>query len=53
MVGLNRDQILESRSGKGTDIRAMKALHFAKRVLETNGEVSEADLAAVRDAGFS
>lgn len=53
MVGLKEDQIIGSRSGKGTDERATAALTFTKRVLNTKGQVSEADLNAVRAAGFS
>jgi uncharacterized peroxidase-related enzyme len=53
MVGLNHDQIIASRKGDGSSTKTTAALTFAKRVLETKGQVSEADLAAVRDAGFS
>jgi uncharacterized peroxidase-related enzyme len=53
MVGLKEDQIIGSRSGKGTDERATAALTFAKRVLDTKGQISEADLTTVRAAGFS
>jgi uncharacterized peroxidase-related enzyme len=53
MVGLNREQILASRKGDGSSLRTTAALTFAKRVLDTKGQISEADLAAVRGAGFS
>ncbi len=53
MVGLNHDQIVASREGDGSSPRTTAALTFAKRVLEAKGQVSEADLAAVSDAGFS
>lgn len=53
MVGLNHDQIVASRKGDGGSQKTSAALTFAKRVLETKGQVSEADLATVRDAGFS
>jgi uncharacterized peroxidase-related enzyme len=53
MVGLNHGQIVASREGDGGNQKTTAALTFAKRVLETKGQVSEADLAAVRDAGFS
>ena len=53
IVGLEPEQITESRQGNGGSDRATAALTFAKRVLETRGQVSETDLAAVRGAGFS
>jgi uncharacterized peroxidase-related enzyme len=53
MVGLNRDQIIASREGTGANPKNTAALTFAKRVLETKGQVDEANLTAVRDAGFS
>jgi uncharacterized peroxidase-related enzyme len=53
MVGLNHDQIVASREGDGGSPKTTAALTFAKRVLEAKGRVSEGDLAAVRDAGFS
>ena len=53
MVGLKHDEIVASREGKGTNPKTTAALVFAKRVLDARGELSEADLAAVRSAGFS
>lgn len=53
MVGLSHDQIVASREGTGTSPKATAALSFAKRVLETKGQISEADLATIRDANFS
>ncbi|MBT9330039.1 carboxymuconolactone decarboxylase family protein [Paracidobacterium acidisoli] len=53
MVGLNHEQIVASRKGDGGSAKTTAALTFAKRVLETKGQVSESDLSAVRDTGFS
>lgn len=53
MVGLKENQIVESREGKGGSDRATAALTFAKRVLETRGQITDSDLKAVRTAGFS
>jgi uncharacterized peroxidase-related enzyme len=53
MVGLKPEQIVESRAGNGGSARTTAALTFAKRVLETRGQVGDADLSAVRSAGFS
>jgi uncharacterized peroxidase-related enzyme len=53
MVGLNHDQVVASREAKGQDDKTTAALAFAKRVLDTKGQVVESDLNAVRVAGFS
>ncbi|ADV80986.1 carboxymuconolactone decarboxylase family protein [Terriglobus saanensis] len=53
MVGLDHGQIVASREGDGSNPKTTATLTFAKRVLETKGQVSEADLAAVGDAGLS
>jgi uncharacterized peroxidase-related enzyme len=53
MVGLNHEQIVASREGHGSSPKTTAALAFAKRVLETKGQIGEDDLAAVRGAGFS
>ena len=53
MAGLNPEQIGASRRGNSSSPKTTAALKFAKRVLETKGQLSAADLAAVHDAGFS
>ena len=53
MVGLNLEQIVASREGKGNSQKATAALTFATRVLDSKGQISESDLTAVRAAGFS
>lgn len=53
MVGLKHDEIIASRKGDGSSPKTTAALTFAKRVLDTKGQVTEADLTAVHDAGFS
>lgn len=52
MVGLTADQIRDSRRGEAVDTRADALIHFALQVLANRGAVSDADLQAVRDAGF-
>jgi uncharacterized peroxidase-related enzyme len=52
MVGLTPEQIVEARSGHGKDVRTTAALTFSRRVLETRGQIVDADLAAVREAGY-
>jgi uncharacterized peroxidase-related enzyme len=46
-------EIARNRGGHSGDARADAALVFALRVLESRGKVGDADLAAVRLAGFS
>jgi len=53
MVGLGEDAILAARRGDAADARTDAALKFARTVIANRGEVSDADLQAVRGAGFS
>jgi uncharacterized peroxidase-related enzyme len=53
MVGLTAEQVAHSRSGQGLDARTTAALAFATRVLKTRGDIQDADLAAVRHAGYN
>lgn len=53
MVGLSQEQIVASREGNGDNTKTTAALTFAKRVLDSKGQISETDIAAARDAGFS
>ncbi|GAA0325282.1 carboxymuconolactone decarboxylase family protein [Sphingomonas oligophenolica] len=57
-LGLNLARIDEveialNRAGHSGDARADAAVVFARKVLEARGKVSDADLAAVRLAGFT
>ena len=49
---LSGDEIDAARDGHSSDPRAAAALRFARRVAEAHGRVSDADLAALRDADF-
>lgn len=53
MVGLSHDQIVASREGNGTTPRTTAALTFARQLLDSKGQISTTELAAVRNAGFS
>jgi len=53
MVGLGEDAILAARRGEAADVRTDAALKFARTVIVNRGEVSDADLQAVKGAGFS
>jgi uncharacterized peroxidase-related enzyme len=53
MVGLDEDAILAARNGNAADAKTDAALKFARAVIVNRGEVSNADLQAVKDVGFS
>jgi uncharacterized peroxidase-related enzyme len=53
MVGLKNEEIVASRHGNGNNPKTTAALTFATQVLDAKGRINEAELAAVRDAGFS
>lgn len=51
--GMTDDDILLARDGSSTDPKRAAVARFAQRVVDTRGQVSDADLAAVRGAGYS
>ena len=53
MAKLSADEIVLARKGLASDPRRNAALQFAKKVIETRGHVTDADLEAVRTAGFT
>ncbi|ADV84491.1 carboxymuconolactone decarboxylase family protein [Terriglobus saanensis] len=53
LVGLKDEEIVASRHGDGNNPKTTAALAFAKHVLDTKGQISEAELTEVRHAGFS
>jgi len=53
LAGLSDAEIAANRNGGSTDDRAAAAVRFAIKVVETRGQVSDADVAAIRVAGYS
>jgi uncharacterized peroxidase-related enzyme len=51
--GMSSDDIDLARAGSSIDPIRAAAARFAQRVVETRGRVSDADLAAVRGAGYA
>ena len=49
---LSGDEIQAARDGRSEDARADAALRFALQVAQTRGQVTDADLATLRIAGF-
>jgi 2-iminobutanoate/2-iminopropanoate deaminase len=50
---LSQEEIALNRRRRSTDARRDTAIRFAKRLIETLGRVADAQLAAVRHAGFT
>ncbi|MEZ2144833.1 carboxymuconolactone decarboxylase family protein [Bradyrhizobium sp. DN5] len=53
MAKLLADEIALARKEHAIDPRRDAAVQFARKVIETRGPVSDADLKAVRDAGYT
>lgn len=53
LAGLSDAEIAANRNGSSTDDRAAAAVSFAIKVVETRGQVTDADVAAIRVAGYS
>ncbi|MEV6904802.1 peroxidase-related enzyme [Amycolatopsis sp. NPDC051372] len=51
--GMSHDDIELARAGSSTDPRRAAVARFAQRVVESRGQVSDADIAAVRGAGYT
>ena len=52
LAKLSPEEIAANRSGRSTDAKADAAVVFALKVAELRGRVTDADLAAVREAGY-
>lgn len=52
-VGLDNQEMLANRAGRSSDAKAEAALTFARALVEHTGQVSKAELEAVRAAGHS
>lgn len=50
--GMSTEDIELARTGSSTDPRRAAVARFVQRVIETRGQVGDADLAAVRTAGY-
>ncbi|MEU6572618.1 carboxymuconolactone decarboxylase family protein [Streptomyces sp. NPDC046805] len=51
--GMSSDDIELARAGSSVDPKRAAVARFAQRVIESRGRVSDADLAAVRGAGYT
>lgn len=53
LAKISPEEIAANRTGASTDPKAKAAVQFAAKVAQLRGKVSDADLAAVKLAGFS
>lgn len=53
LAKLDAAEIARNRAGGSSDQRSEAALRFALRIVETRGRVNDAELAEIRNAGFS
>ena len=53
MAKLPADEIILARKGHASNPKRDAAVQFARKVIETRGKVGDADLKAVRDAGYT
>lgn len=52
MTGLTDDQVTDSRRGKSVDAKVDSLLQFVRQVIDSRGNVSDAELQEVKDAGY-
>jgi uncharacterized peroxidase-related enzyme len=50
---MSEDEIILARKGHASDPKRDAAVQFARKVIETRGNVSDVDVKAVRDAGYT
>jgi alkylhydroperoxidase family enzyme len=53
MARLPADEIILARKGHATDPKRDAAVQFARKVIETQRQIREADLKAVRDTSYT
>ncbi len=53
LVKISAEEITLNRKGTSSDVKAHAAVSFAAQVTRERGHVSDADIAAIRAAGFS
>ncbi|MBB4427728.1 putative peroxidase-related enzyme [Bradyrhizobium sp. CIR48] len=53
MAKLPAEDIVLARKGHATDPKRDAAVQFARKIIESRGHVTDADLQAVRDAGYT
>lgn len=52
-AGLSAEQMASAQAGQSTDSKTQAALDFAAKLVKNQAQITQADVQAVRDAGFS
>ena len=52
-AGASAEQMRDAQAGESSDPKTRAALQFALKLVEARGQVSEADVKSLRDAGYS
>jgi uncharacterized peroxidase-related enzyme len=52
-AGLDNEEIESNRAGTSEDLKAAAAVTFARSLVEHTGDITNAEIQAVRDAGYS
>jgi uncharacterized peroxidase-related enzyme len=50
---MSEEDIVLARKGRASDPKRDAAVQFARKIIETRGNVGDADVKAVRDAGYT
>jgi uncharacterized peroxidase-related enzyme len=53
LAKITAEEVARNRHGASGDLRADAAVNFATKIVRDRGQISDADVQAVRDAGFS
>jgi uncharacterized peroxidase-related enzyme len=53
LVHIDSDTLQNARSGQAADAKTKAILHFAKKVVDKNGLVNDADVESIKSAGLS
>jgi uncharacterized peroxidase-related enzyme len=53
LAKISPEEVAPNRKGESGDAKANAAVHFAAKVVRERGHINEADIKAVRDAGYS
>ena len=53
LAKISPEEVALNRKGESSDAKANAAVHFAAKVVRERGHITEADIKAVRDAGYS
>jgi alkylhydroperoxidase family enzyme len=53
MAKLPNDEVILARKGHASDPKRDAAVQFARKVIRERGQIGDADLSAVRNAGYS